>query len=63
MEERSSSTRDKNDSLESRLKDRLWIQTAHQSSLKMKILLPGAEVAKAEKLEERNGVVTRTGVR
>jgi hypothetical protein len=62
------STRDKNDSLESRLKDRLWVQTAseyikHQSSLKMKILIPGAEAAKAEKLVERNGVATGTGVR
>jgi hypothetical protein len=58
-------TRDKNDSLESRLRDRLWVQAApeeinHQSSLKMKILIPGAE---AMKLGKGNEVATRTVVR
>jgi hypothetical protein len=51
-----------NDSLESRLQDRLRVQTApedlkHLSSLKRKMIITRRESAKAGKLRERNGVV------
>jgi hypothetical protein len=58
---------DRNDSLDSRLesvfKRRRKKSIKHQSNLKMKILVPGTKAMKAEKLKERNGVATRTGVR